>query len=391
MQKKALRYALISWLFLRIYTSLTLAFLTLWIPVWFTPLTDYSPELLARLENVSPASRLLLAPWYRWDTTHFLDIADTGYESNLRNTGWLPLYPALIRLAKFIFPETLLAALVVSNLAAVAAFYLFFVLLTEIWGEITARKGLLYLITFPTAFILVAAYSESLFLALIAGCFLAIRKKMWLTAGLMGMLANLTRFQGIVLLVPVAWEGIRAWQALPHEQRKTIPWRWITGCLLMPAGFGLFITYTHFGLGAPFPWEGLTGWTAEHFGWPWIGFAADLKRLYELILTGGSFLAALYICILTIMAFYILFAAFKKIPISYSLFLGGTVLLNLAHQLNFDLTTPGAARYMATILPLFVGLALIIQRKIATIVWIGLSFSSQIILLVGFYWWVWNG
>ena len=44
------------------------------------------------------------APWLRWDSFHYLSIAKDGYTAQTcgeficGNTGWFPLYPALIRL-----------------------------------------------------------------------------------------------------------------------------------------------------------------------------------------------------------------------------------------------------------------------------------------------------
>lgn len=391
MQKQILRSALSYGFILKLFSSLFVLALAIWLPVWFTPQTEYSAPLLARLENQSLPSRLLLAPWYRWDTAHFIEIVDDGYAANLRNTGWLPLYPALIRLVKVIFPETLLATLVVSNLAALAALYVFLQLVREEWGEALAHKSTMLLIAFPTAFILLAGYSESLFLALTVGFFLALRRKQWLAAGGLGLLAALTRFQGIVLLLPMAWEGLQAWKNLPASHKQRLPWRWAAGSALIPLGFTVFIAYTHFSLGAPLPWQGIAGWTSDRMSWPWIGFVANFVRFAELVSTGQSFIAIFFISFLSLAALLVLAATFKKMPVSYSLFALGTLCINLSHQSNADLTTPGAARYMLTIFPFFIGLALLLNNKIALNIWLIISIASQALLLTGFFWWTWNG
>jgi Gpi18-like mannosyltransferase len=68
-----------------------------------------------------------------------------------------------------------------------------------------ARRSVICLAVFPTAYYLVAGYTESLFLALTLGAFLAALKRRWLVAGSLAYLASLTRLQGAVLLLPLGW------------------------------------------------------------------------------------------------------------------------------------------------------------------------------------------
>jgi hypothetical protein len=102
--------------------------------------------------GIPPLSRLFLLPWYRWDTLRYLQIARYGYIADLSNTVWPPLYPLLIRAAVYIFPDLILAALVVSSPAALVAFYLLYLLVAENWDEALASKVLLFTASFPTAF-----------------------------------------------------------------------------------------------------------------------------------------------------------------------------------------------------------------------------------------------
>src|SRR5205823_6230047 len=69
------------------------------------------------------------------------------------------------------------------------------------------------------AFYLLGGYSESLFLALSAGCLLATRRRSMVQAGALATLASLTRLQGMVLLVPIA---LAIWR---NRRRPGTIWR----------------------------------------------------------------------------------------------------------------------------------------------------------------------
>ena len=60
-----------------------------------------------------------------------------------------------------------LLGMIVSILASLAALILVHRLATEILGDTIARRTVVYLLAFPTGFYLVAAYNESLFVAVI--------------------------------------------------------------------------------------------------------------------------------------------------------------------------------------------------------------------------------
>ena len=70
-----------------------------------------------------------------------------------------------------------------------------------------------FLLIFPTAYFLHVGYTESLFLALVLGCFLAVRRDHWWLAGALGGLAALTRINGLVLVPALAAEAWLEWDA----------------------------------------------------------------------------------------------------------------------------------------------------------------------------------
>lgn len=166
-----------------------------------------STDLSGLLAIASNASSLLLEPWRQWDTIWYLKIATLGYKADVLSVAFFPLYPLLIRAIGLILgSHFLLAALIISNLAALGSFVLLYQMTTRWFGQDTAQKTLLYLVAFPTAFFLFAGYAESLFLFL---ALLALRSALeghWGQAGLFTALTALTRAPGIALVVPLIAE-----------------------------------------------------------------------------------------------------------------------------------------------------------------------------------------
>ena len=70
----------------------------------------------------------------------------------------------------------------------------------------TARRGVLVMSVFPTAFSLVAPYSEAVFLAFGIWAFLFARQGRWREAGLCAFFAGLARIHGVFLLPALAVE-----------------------------------------------------------------------------------------------------------------------------------------------------------------------------------------
>jgi hypothetical protein len=140
--------------------------------------------------------------WARWDAVHFLRIAEHGYSA--AETSFYPLYPALVGLlGRALFGHYVLAGIVVSLAAALAAFVLLERVAEPLLGASGARRAVLYLALFPAALFLQAVYSESLFLALCLAAFALADKRRFAAAGAAAGLAILTRPLGLALLPPL--------------------------------------------------------------------------------------------------------------------------------------------------------------------------------------------
>jgi hypothetical protein len=141
----------------------------------------------------------------RQDAVWYLRLADDGWSADDASAAFFPLYPLTVRAVAWVLPDswpgdTLLAALLVSNLAFLGALLALFALTTEAFGDRVARRAIVVAAIFPTAFFFLAPYTESLFLFLSILAFRAARHDRWGRVAVWGALAALTRSVGLVLI-----------------------------------------------------------------------------------------------------------------------------------------------------------------------------------------------
>jgi Gpi18-like mannosyltransferase len=122
--------------------------------------------------------------------------------------AFFPLFPLFIAtIAQFLGSWSYLAVgIFLSNGALLGTLFMLYYLAADIGGEQVARRTLLYLSIFPSAFFFFAPYNESLFLLFTTGTFLALRRQRYWLAGLLGFLATLTHAAGILLCIPFLYE-----------------------------------------------------------------------------------------------------------------------------------------------------------------------------------------
>jgi hypothetical protein len=184
----------------------------------------------------------------RWDSLYYTDIAQHGYYltpgNPLPNVVFFPLYPALVSLvATLIGGHTVLAGWLVSTLALVGAVIVFYQLLRTFHPTIDPETPIFYLLIFPTAFFLNAVYTEALYLLLSLLTFYCALKGRFVSAGVTGLLAALTRVTGVLLFIPVMWELFK------RRGRYPIGSVSFFSVFLIPLGTCLFFFYHYWAFG----------------------------------------------------------------------------------------------------------------------------------------------
>ena len=203
--------------------------------------------------------------WARWDSVHFLRIAEHGYST--AEAAFYPLYPALVAgVGRALGGHYVLAGAAISLLATLGAFVLLERLGEQRLGGDGARRAVLYLALFPTALFLQAVYSESLYLFLCLAAFILAERGRFASAGIVVGLAILTRPIGFALVPPLGLIARRrSWQlatALPGVAvYPLVLWRRVGDPWAFTHAEGTW--HRHLSSAGPFggAWDGLrAGW-----------------------------------------------------------------------------------------------------------------------------------
>ena len=179
--------------------------------------------------------------WNRWDAPHFLEIARYGYgpPADPARIVLFPLFPYLIR-AGSIFVNPVAAGMVITFISTLAAAAGLYRLARFDHGRATARWSVLAMSVFPTAYALVAPYSEAPFLAFAIWAFVLAREDNWRAAGILTLLAGATRIQGAFLIPALA---VEYWLARRRVDRDA---RWLVVALGGPLLY-LGVNFVTFG------------------------------------------------------------------------------------------------------------------------------------------------
>jgi hypothetical protein len=156
-----------------------------------------------------------------WDAAFYRDIATVGYgglpEEALR---FYPLHPLISRAFDFVLPGGVDVALVVeANLFALLAGAMFHRLVRREFDIYVAGRAVWMFSLFPSAFVLVFGYSESLMLFGLIGAFDAARREKWWQAALFGLIAGASRPLGLALVLPMAIEAARTVRTADWKNR----------------------------------------------------------------------------------------------------------------------------------------------------------------------------
>ncbi|MDA8218393.1 MAG: mannosyltransferase family protein [Dehalococcoidales bacterium] len=301
---------------------------------------------------------------WRWDSGWYLDIILHGYRitdptyANYNNVAFFPLYPVLIIATNVIVGgrNIPLAGVLVASLAYLGGLFFVYKLALLDGSRAMAQRAIWFLAIFPAAFFFNAAYSEPLFLLTAAGSLYYLRLHRWWLAGLFGMLAALTRTQGVLLALPFAWELLATWRREGH-----IPWRYLPSALLPLLGLEIFMGYLLWQVGDALAFvHAQNGW-ARSFALPWdtiwraLVVAAtgvhDARYFWSLVNT-ASVLTFLGVALVSL----------RRWPAVYSLYVFASITVALTSPSGSG-PTESAARFMAVLFPVFLTLAAWTERR----------------------------
>jgi hypothetical protein len=183
-----------------------------------------------------------------WDSEYYVGIAVGGYDDPragtvvnpatgqrvIKNYSFFPLYPAIMAvvarplmwLGMQAIAAAVAAGLAVALLGTLAGMVALWLLTRDLLGEASADRAAFYMLIFPTAFFFAMVYTEGLFIGLAFWSILFSKRRQWLWASLLALLATWTRAHGVALIIPLLWSWATA---IPRTEMSIAArnWRWL--------------------------------------------------------------------------------------------------------------------------------------------------------------------
>lgn len=303
------------------------------------------------------------------DTPHYLNIAQHGYAERGDKANLIvfyPLYPMLIRAFAVVFRNYFVSGIIVSNICLGVSSYYLYKLINKELGCKKAYDGLFIYLLYPFGAFTVTVFTESLFFMLVAMCLYYLKKEKWLIAGIVGMLAALSRSQGIALLVPAVYEII-----LYMVRQKRFRLKPLSVCII-PIGTISYLFLNKLIQGDWFafvkhqaaePWYNTAHWIstnlAQHYDFGQDYFALSLIIYWiQIVLYFVAIVALIY-------------GIHKKISTSLIAFGGAYIFLSYLH--GWLISGP---RYMMGCITLYIIYAAIDNKYVKTAILLGCGILS---------------
>ena len=259
------------------------------VAVWILALTRFVQiVLLVVLDHATAKPSGLRSNLLIWDGGWFLRVAE-GYPSGYtygtdgalqgNELAFFPLYPMLIRGLSTIGLSPGTAAITVSWAASIAAAVALHLLGTSLYGRRAGWALVAICCSAPMSVVLSMAYSESLFLALVAGMFVAAHRQVWWVAGLLGLGAALTRPTGAAAAVALAVAAVIAVRRDPGRR-----WPPLAAAAVALTGVPLYLGWVAWRVGDLDAWFRIqtAGWgTSFDYGASTIDFLATTLTVGE--------------------------------------------------------------------------------------------------------------
>ncbi|MEI7998691.1 MAG: hypothetical protein WCH62_04210 [Candidatus Omnitrophota bacterium] len=324
---------------------------------------NQSPGFFPSLQNL----------WDRWDSNHYLYIAQHGYTSVPDKSPLIvfaPLFPSLIQLLHYIISNVFLCSLIVSNTFLIIAAITLYKLAAMDYDKNTALRCVKYLLIYPFSFFLNISFSESTFLAFFLLSVYAMRRKLWVIASLVAFLTVLARpnsgiFLLIILIVECFLEKPRSKDLL---QKATV-------AVSVVVGYSCYLLLNKIVLG---DWVAFLKFEKINWYHHYIFFISNIQSMFnQLRIKEPSYrITLLFPQIVTFFTVGLLsIIGLWRIRLSYSLYLISFLLAT--YSISWLIS---GERYLATAFPLFLILGIISRHA-----WLDFILTFISTILLAFY------
>lgn len=340
--------------------------------------------LIAKLEFIifQNTYQSSLQIWNKWDTVHYLNLAQNGYlkasQISRYSIPYMPLYPWLIRLTNIILNNYLNSALIISNLCFLVAITYFYKLIRLDFSKNVALRSAIYLAIFPSAYFFHAAYSESLFIMNVILSIYFARKNNWFLSGFFGMFATLSRLNGIVLFPFLLIEYLISKNIDLRNIKNLIPkirvdFFWL---ILPPLGFLIFLLLNYYIFGNPYAY--MVSLKEDYWEFITVPWFAIIRAYHKFFILGPTdwIMEGAMVVVFWVFGLITMIASIKKLRFSYTIF----TTLSLA-LVSITPTWASMPRFVLCFFPIFIGLGIWGKSKIINFTIIVVSLLLQSIFL----------
>jgi hypothetical protein len=175
-----------------------------------------------------------------WDGVWFVRAAVDGWPRHLplhhghvagNTIAFFPGFPLTIRWASDLTSlPPLVVGLLISGAAGLSAVVAVGLLVRHFAGTEDARRATLLFVVFPGTFVFSLAYSEGIVITAVGFGLLALLRRQWWLAGLLGLVATATSPIALAFALSCAWCAV-------HELVTRRNWRALIAPILAPLGF----------------------------------------------------------------------------------------------------------------------------------------------------------
>ena len=291
-----------------------------------------------------------------FDGVHYLSIAQFGYNARYQ-TAFFPVYPTAISILSLVTHNYLFSGFLISLVSFISSLYL----IKKLFGT----RSVLALVFFPTAFFLIAVYSDSLFLFLSLIALYLYRQNKLSLVTLVVAIATATRVYGI-LLIPM-------FLLLAHLDKKKFTRNQL---LLMPLGILVYMTFLWLKFGNPFSFfSALGAWQKSHLILP----PQTVYRYLKIFITASPLTTQYYVAILEFVA--LAFVIMLSLGLLLTKQYGYLLLVTLGWIVpSMTGTLQSFPRYALALFPIFS----ILSRSRFFLIYLVLGGITQLILLYAF-------
>lgn len=311
--------------------------------------------------------------WGNFDGEHYLNIAQSGYFPYQQ--AFFPFYPLITRfVASLIGYKYLASGLLVSHIAFIFSLFIIWRLLILDNHKNLFHFLLLVLLLYPTSPFYGAVYSDSLFFFLVTLCIYFGRKQKWILASLVGVLATLTRLNGLALFFYLFFEYLYKSELAPKSKEqflnlinKTISTiklkffftKHVYTILLIPFAFFVYLLYVQYTQGDwNMVFSSMKIWNQDKIVFP----LQVVWRYLKIIFTDRSFSLTYWVAIIEFLfvAWYLTISmySYTRIRFSYWIFMSLSFLIP-----SLTGTFAGMPRYALHIYPFFLSVAILLSSK----------------------------